>query len=285
MSTNQTITHHATTSRDGTTLAYQSLGSGPGVIVFGGVLSEPDDYLPLAQQLAADFTIHVIARRGRTGSAPMCAGHQLADECDDLHAVARATGARRAFGHSLGGRITLEAARHGMFDRIVVFEPGFIRGGQPSTAWLGPYAQLLARGRRREAFALMVRHSPYAPLPARLLPTPLLAAAMRLAIPDSKSQPMSRLLEANLVEHQLLLDSSDSPLDALRDVSAATLLLSGARSPRRLTGPLNDELAGAIPSCTVSVLHGVGHDAPINRPDLVAGATRTHFMGQLTAPS
>ena len=52
-------------SADGTTIAYETLGSGAGVIVVGGVLSTAQDYSDLARMLAGSFTVHLMERRGR----------------------------------------------------------------------------------------------------------------------------------------------------------------------------------------------------------------------------
>jgi hypothetical protein len=61
-------------SADGTAIDYLSLGDGPGLILLGGVLSSVSTYLALAEALAADFTVHVVNRRGRPPSGPQRPG-------------------------------------------------------------------------------------------------------------------------------------------------------------------------------------------------------------------
>src|SRR5688572_661993 len=52
-------------SADGTRIAYERIGSGPPLILVGGLLSDRKGGVPLAQALADDFTVFVFDRRGR----------------------------------------------------------------------------------------------------------------------------------------------------------------------------------------------------------------------------
>ena len=92
-----------TVSADGTTIAYHTLGQGPGLVIVGGVLWDGSDYLPLARALAHDYQVHVMERRARPGSGPQREHHGIDDECTDLVAVA-ATG---AYCYSLSSRYNL----------------------------------------------------------------------------------------------------------------------------------------------------------------------------------
>lgn len=58
-------TSSTVTSADGTTIAYETLGSGAGLIVVGGVLSTARNYIDLGRKLAGSFTVHLTERRGR----------------------------------------------------------------------------------------------------------------------------------------------------------------------------------------------------------------------------
>jgi pimeloyl-ACP methyl ester carboxylesterase len=98
-------------SGDGTPIAYHSMGTGPGLVIVGGVLFEGSDYLALARALGSEYEVHVMERRGRPGSGPQRQDHSLEDECADVAAVTTATGSSVAFGHSFGGLVVLETAR------------------------------------------------------------------------------------------------------------------------------------------------------------------------------
>ena len=155
------------TSADGTTIAFETLGSGAGLIVVGGVLSTARNYVDLGRELAGSFTVHLMERRGRGASGPQGPGYSVQKECKDLLAVQAETGADRVFGHSYGGLVALQTARRAaVFRQIAVYEPAVVLDGAPTPAWLDPYRELLAHGDTRGAFATMVKHAGFAP-PAR----------------------------------------------------------------------------------------------------------------------
>src|SRR5688572_32155391 len=56
------------TSKDGTSIAYESIGAGPCVILVSGGLADGSENEPLARELAAGFSVYNYARRGRGAS-------------------------------------------------------------------------------------------------------------------------------------------------------------------------------------------------------------------------
>jgi pimeloyl-ACP methyl ester carboxylesterase len=260
-------------SADGTTISYLSVGDGPGLVLVGGVLSSAPAYLPLADALAERFTVHVMNRRGRPGSGPQRPGHSIEDESADLVAVAMATQARAAFGHSFGGLVVLETAReHPVFDELCLYEPGVSIAGSLHSAWLDGYEQFLQRGDRRGAFAWMVKHAGFAPRALAALPLWYVKGVLRLAIRRSRWESIEGLLQANLIE-QRIVAARDAP-DAARfsTVSADTHLFGGAKSPDAVSRRLLPELADVIPRADVQILRGLGHPAPENEPSRLAKA-------------
>ena len=73
------------TSTDGTKIAYLRSGAGPALIVIGGSLADHHFYVPLANELARDFTVYSFDRRGRgqSGDTPPYA---VAREVEDVNA-------------------------------------------------------------------------------------------------------------------------------------------------------------------------------------------------------
>jgi pimeloyl-ACP methyl ester carboxylesterase len=262
-----------TVSADGTTVAYHTLGQGPGLVIVGGALWDGCDYLPLARALAGGYQVHVMERRGRPGSGPQREHHGIGDECADLVAVASATGAATAFGHSFGGLVALETARrHDIFAEVFVYDPAIPLRGRFETGWFDGYQRLLGQGDRREAFAWMVKHSGFAPGPVRRLPLWYLRLVLRCVIRGDTWSRMDRLLEANLVEHRLQAALDAPGPSRFSQISAHTVLLGGAKSPAALSSGLLPELAHAIPGSTVAVLDGLGHFAPRDQPARLAAA-------------
>jgi pimeloyl-ACP methyl ester carboxylesterase len=257
-------------------IAYRSLGRGPGLLIVGGVLSDGSDYLHLADALADQYTVHVIERRGRPGSGPQRSGHGIEEECADLEAVATATGARAAFGHSFGGLVVLETARRQtIFDELSVYEPGVpLRGQLAATGWLDGYEERLEAGDRRGAFAWMVKNAGFAPRPLAVMPLWYIRSVLRLAIRRPRWERMDHLLEANLVEHRIQEELDAPNSDRFGVITAHTILMGGTKSPDTISGPLLYELASVIEDSTVSIQPGLGHLAPTDHPASIATALR-----------
>jgi pimeloyl-ACP methyl ester carboxylesterase len=271
----------STLSGDGTVIAYHSVGNGPGLVIVGGVLSNGSSYLALAAALAGEYTVHVMERRARPGSGPQRPGHSIEDECADLIAVATATGAQAALGHSFGGLVVLETARHQpIFDELFVYEPGVpLRGQLAAAGWLDGYEQRLDLGDRRGAFAWMVKQAGFAPGPLAAMPLWYVRLMLRLAIRGPKWQRMDHLLEANMVEHRLQAKLDAPDLDRFATITAHTVLMGGVKSPDAISGPLLQELATVIKGSSVVVLPGLGHLAPEDHPGRVATTLLAHATG------
>ena len=131
-------------SQDGTEIAYETLGAGPGLLVLGGAWRAGRDYLPFAGALASDFEVHVIDRRGRGRSGPQGPDYGIERELEDLRAVRAQTAATIVFGHSYGGLVALEAARlSSAFSDVIAYEPGVSLAGSIPRAWMGLYTTVM----------------------------------------------------------------------------------------------------------------------------------------------
>jgi pimeloyl-ACP methyl ester carboxylesterase len=270
------LLHSEVRSVDGTSIAYESFGSGDGVVVIGGALSTGRDYVPFARALAQSLAVHVIERRGRGASGPQGPDYSIDKELEDLFTVQAATGASAVFGHSYGGLIALEAARRSaVFSHVVVYEPGVSVGGSVKLEWMPRYRELLATGDTRGAFASMVRENGFAPAPLARLPLPVVRVILRLAVRGQRWQRMCPLLEANLAEHEQAARLDDGTLDRYSSISARVLFLGGQKSPRFATTELFDALQRTIPDSDAEIIAGLDHLAPDEKaPDVVADRVR-----------
>jgi pimeloyl-ACP methyl ester carboxylesterase len=115
-----------TTAPDGTTLAYDRVGSGPALVFVSGVFNLRDTCAPIAAQLADDFTCFTYDRRAR-GDSANTAPYAVEREVEDLQALIDVAGGRAAvFGYSSGATLALRAAADGLpIDRLFLYEPPF----------------------------------------------------------------------------------------------------------------------------------------------------------------
>ena len=152
------------TSADGTTIAYESYGSGPAVILVAAAMNDRSGLRPLAQALADGGARAVTYdRRGRgdstdaavVGGVTPVAG-AVERELDDLDALLTAVGGRAAvLGYSSGGHLgLLGTIRNPGFVALAMFEPPFAFDGEstePTTAQAETLSALVAEGRRADA--------------------------------------------------------------------------------------------------------------------------------------
>ncbi len=280
---NNDWTSSTVTSADGTTIAFQTLGSGPGLILVGGVLRAARDYIDLGRELAGSFTVHLIERRGRGASGPQGQGYSVEKECEDLLAVHADTGAELVFGHSYGGFAALQTARRAaVFRQIAVYEPAIVLDGAPAPAWLDPYRGLLARGDTRGAFATMVKHAGFAPRALAAMPLAGVRLVLRAGIRGREWQRTQALLEANLAEQQAQLDAAG--IAGYAEIESQTLLIGGSGSPPSVTAQL-EALRRTIPATTVTILDGLDHPAPETHPAQVAHRVEQFFAYRPTERS
>lgn len=119
-----------TTSKDGTTIAFDQLGTGPVVILVNGALGTRSHAAPdtLPGVLAKQFTVIDYDRRGR-GDSSDTPPYAVEREIEDIAALIEAAGGSAYLvGFSSGAILSLEAARvlPGKVKKLALFEPPFI---------------------------------------------------------------------------------------------------------------------------------------------------------------
>ena len=122
------MTTENVTSCDGTSIAFETLGSGPAVILVDGAMCSrrlgPMD--SLAAELKSQFTVYKYDRRGRNESGDT-APYAIQKEVEDLEAIiARANQPVFLFGMSSGALLSLQAATgNAKLKRVAIYEPPF----------------------------------------------------------------------------------------------------------------------------------------------------------------
>ncbi len=115
-------------SKDGTTVAVDSIGQGAPLILIGGAFNDRSTVAALGALLASNHTVVTYDRRGRGASDDQSTGYSVQNEIDDLAAVIEhADGKVDLFGHSSGGILVLEAVMGGLpVERVAVYEPSYV---------------------------------------------------------------------------------------------------------------------------------------------------------------
>lgn len=262
-------------SGDGTEIAYQTVGDGPGVLLVPGALAMAHDFDAFARQLADRFTVHIIERRGRGQSGPQGDDYSVDSECDDVAAVQAATGAKLLFGHSFGGFIALEAARRSnVFEKLAVYEPGVSIDGSIDMSWAPGVQAQLARGEQLAAFITFVRG--INPQTTGKAPRWLLKLILPVAMRKREREQKYRLLPATIREHAEAA-RLDNTYDSYRDITAGVLLMVGKDADATGAGRAGTRLLAVLPRASRAEFPALDHFGPEKRPKEVAEAVSAFF--------
>jgi len=220
---------HAIVSTDGTTIAYERVGSGPPLILVDGALCYRafGPTAGLAPLLASRFTVYRYDRRGR-GQSSDTKPYAVEREIEDLEALIKeAGGTAFVCGLSSGAVLAAEAAARGVkIQRLALFEPPFEAVDNPGRR-LPPGAaaqlvQLASSGRRSDAVEFFLTK---------------VAGLSTEAIASVRKAPVWPAMEAvahTLAYDVMILGDSRIPVERLRSVRVPTLVIDGERSPESL---------------------------------------------------
>lgn len=243
-------------SKDGTTIAYERIGSGPPLVVVDGAFNtrRMGTGKQIAPALAGQFTVYIYDRRGRGGSGdtPPYASER---EIEDLHAVMAATGGTAdVFGHSSGASLALEAVRQGLpARRLALYEaPMVVDNTRPPVGdrFGGRVRDLVDAGHRGAAIKLFMTEGVRVPKPVTVI-MPLMPVWKQL-----KAVAHTAPYDISFVEEYL----HGSPLPAGRwdGIGIPVLIIAGGKSQAWMRNAMR-ELSEAIPGATLKTLPGQTH--------------------------
>jgi pimeloyl-ACP methyl ester carboxylesterase len=236
------------TSSDGTSIAYERVGTGPAVILvdaagnFRGFSPMPQ----LAETLSEHFTVFTYDRRGK-GASTDTLPYAVDREIEDLQALIDLAGGRAfVHGFSSGATLALLAAERGIgIAKVSLLEPplGVTDSPPPPSGISGEVARLIITGRRGEAYERWLKGIG---LPAEM-------------IAQIREGPLWPALEATA--HTLVYESfipGTMPPDRLAAITTPALVVGSKGSPDQLRNWVRG-VAEALPDASARFLPGTWH--------------------------
>jgi len=261
------------TSKDGTTIAFDQIGTGPVIVLVDSALADRSLCVKLAKLLAVEFTVINYDRRGR-GDSTDTQPYAVEREVEDVEALIDATGGSAfIFGSSSGAVLALEAASRlsAKVRKQVLYEPPFIvndsRPPMPAD-FVGQVKELLARDKRSDALKLFFSKAMGIP--------GIFITIMRLMPSWSKSISVAHTLPYDLM---VMGDTQrGKPLQASRWATAAmpTLVLTGGKS-EAFFHKSGDALAEVLPNAQHRTLKDQHHGSVVMSPNVVASEITQFF--------
>ncbi len=249
------------TSKDGTEIAHDTYGSGPGLVLIAGAFTDRSFYVSYAEALSPAFTVVNYDRRGRgdSGDTPPYAVER---EWEDLEAVRSATGARFACSFSSGSMVLLQAGLP--FEKLAIMEPPFrVEGAPPAPErYIERLQEFVAAGNPGGAAELFMVEAVGQP---------------KEMVDQIRETPMWAGLEAiahTLVYDALQMRDSAVPAELLSSIDRPTLALYSNDSPAWLQDSVK-QAAAALPQGMAEGYDGSFHTIP---PDVLAQALTTYFL-------
>lgn len=252
------------TSRDGTSLAYESAGRGSTIVLVSGAMSTGATVAPLAAPLSERFRVVVYDRRGR-GASGDTAPYAVEREVEDLAALIEAVGGEAAlYGVSSGGALALRAAASGLpVHHVAVYETPYAMSDE-DLAERARYTErltaALAEGRRGDAVELFLR----------------LTGLDEGVIQGARQSPMWAGMESmapSLAHDDAVMGDGGVPREMLPSIRVPVLSIAGDASPAWMREAAR-AIAGSVPRGTYRTLEGQTH---MVEPDVLAPVLAEFF--------
>jgi pimeloyl-ACP methyl ester carboxylesterase len=246
------------------------------------------DFLELAESLAADFTVYVPDRRGRGISGPTGSNYSIQKEVEDIDALLTKTDTHNVFGLSSGGLISLTAALTlRAIHKLAAFDPVIYLDGLP-IAKIQRFNKEMAEGKIAAALITAMQAARLGPPIFDYMPRWLLErlTGMMLAQQDKKGAgdyaTMRQLAQQTLPNDLKIVAEMDGKMESFRAIKSQVLLLGGNKSPQFLRSAL-DALEHILPNATRIEFDKLGHEGPWNadkrgQAKQVAQALRQYFL-------
>lgn len=241
------------TSKDGTPISYERLGSGPPVILVDGAFcSRRFGPMPkLAALLAEKFTVFMYDRRGR-GDSGDTRPYAPQREVEDIAALIEAAGGHATlYGCSSGAALAMEAAASGLqVSRLAMYEPPYMvmeSGRKPPLDYQQQLERMVAQDRRGDAVSYFMRDIIGLPKP--------MVWVMRAMPMWSGLKDVAHTLPYDTA----LMNGYAIPTERTAAVRAPTLVMDGEKTDVRLRAAAA-AVTQAIPHARRKSLQGQTHN-------------------------
>lgn len=256
------------TSKDGTRIAFEKMGTGPALILVGGALSDRNGGKPLAGKLSERFTTYVYDRRGR-GESGDTKPYAVEREIEDLEAVIqRAGGSAYLYGVSSGGALVLQAAAKlgpAKVTKLAVYEIPYGQEERVFEDQKDGVEQRIETGKPGDAAAFFLS----------AIGTPPQALEEMKRSPQWQSMAKT---DFTLAYDYAVLGDGQVP-ESVKQIRVPTLVMIGEKSLPFMPAAA-DRLAKLIPNAQRQTLAGQSHQAA---PDVVVPLL-TEFFGEAREP-
>ena len=245
------------TSKDGTIIAYNKVGSGsPVILVDGAFCSSSFGPMPkLTSLLSKHFTVINYDRRGRGESGDNPA-YAVEREIDDIKALLGVIGGSAAlFGMSSGAALAIKAVIKGLnISKLALYEPPFVSiensNHQPPIDNQAQLKAFIASNQRNAAVIYYFK---------RVIGIPsFVVAIMRLLPMWSKLKAVANSLPYD----SAIMGSFDLSHERLDSILIPTLVLGGTKSPKALQFAVF-AVGESISQSKVSMLKGQNHNVSV----------------------
>ncbi|MEL3971067.1 alpha/beta hydrolase [Rossellomorea oryzaecorticis] len=229
-----------TTSKDGTTLAYDVYGNGPALIYITGA-SCHRSFKPIVQDakiFATEFTVYNYDRRGR-GDSGNTLPYTIDREIEDVEAMIDAAGGKAyLYGHSSGAVIALEAALRlgNKVQKVTMYDAPYVRDEKEKAEYKQlsqKIHKLLENEKNSEAMLTFLKEIGMPKLFVLLLPL----------FPGWKT---TKALAPTLA-YDITLTKDMPPVERVAQISIPMQIIVGEKSPASIND-VGRQLTKAIPN-------------------------------------
>lgn len=240
-------------SKDGTSIAFNKMGSGEPLILVGGALCSrafgPTN--KMARLLTPHFTVFNYDRRGRNESGNT-EPYSVDREIEDIEALIKeAGGAAFVTGFSSGAALTLRAAASGAnIKKMVLYEPPYVMnmgGYNPPADSEAQLKTFIASGQRSDAVTFFMKDMVGMPS--------IFPFIMRFTPMWSKLKAVAHTLPYDAA----IMSGFSLPASIAASVTIPTLVVGGEKSVVTLRNAVK-QVAENIPNAESTFLKGQAHD-------------------------